>query len=519
MARVRTALLSVSDKTGLREFAKGLAEFDVKILSSGGTANHLRGAGIDVTDVSDYTGFPEMMDGRVKTLHPKVHGGLLALRDNPEHIAAAERHGISLIDMVVVNLYPFEQTVAKPNIPLAEAIENIDIGGPSMLRSAAKNHRAVAVICNPSRYNVVLEEMHATGGEVSDVTRSALAVEAFSHTARYDAAIYNYLSAQSGGDALLPEFFIHPFERDAELRYGENPHQRAAFYRRATVNHTGLAAAKQLHGKMLSFNNYLDLDTVLGFVREFQEPVAMIVKHNSPCGAAVGDTLAQAYRDALATDPLSAFGGIIGFNKPVDAETAEAIGEGITRYGFMECILAPGYSPEALSVLQQKKNLRLLELPDLAAGDPWMFRQVSGGLLVQSPDAEGAPSELKVATKRAPTAEEDVALRFAWVVCKHTKSNAIVIARERRAVGIGGGVTSRVDATELAARKAGDRAKGAVLASDAYFPFPDAVEVAARVGVTAIIQPGASLGDEAVIAACDAHGIAMVFTGVRHFRH
>jgi len=522
MARVRTALLSVSDKSGLAEFAQGLAKLGVKIMSSGGTASHLREAGLEVMDVSDYTGFPEMMDGRVKTLHPKVHGGLLALRDNPEHMAAAERHGITLIDMVVVNLYPFEQAIARPNTALAEAIENIDIGGPSMLRSAAKNYRSVAVICNPGRYQAVLDEMQSHNGEIGDATRGQLAVEAFSHTARYDMAIYNYLLVQAGDSAQLPRLFLQPYERVEELRYGENPHQRAAFYRRARLAQTGLAAARQLHGKQLSFNNYLDLDTVLAFCQEFQEPAAMIVKHNSPCGAALGDTLAQAYRDALATDPLSAFGGVIGLNKQVEADTAEAILDGIGRYGFMECVLAPGYHPEALAALREEKktkNLRLLELPELSAGDPWRIKQVAGGLLVQTPDTAGDQSELKVATKRAPREEEMSALRFAWVVCKHTKSNAIVLARERKAVGIGGGVTSRVDATRLALAKAGDRAKGAAMASDAYFPFPDAIEAAAAAGVTAVVQPGGSLNDEEAIAACDRHGMAMVFTGVRHFRH
>jgi phosphoribosylaminoimidazolecarboxamide formyltransferase/IMP cyclohydrolase len=519
MARPLTALVSVSDKSGIREFAQGLVEFGVKIMSSGGTASHLRQAGLQVMDVSDYTGFPEMMDGRVKTLHPKVHGGLLALRDDAEHMAAAERHGITLIDMVVVNLYPFEQTIARPDIELAEAIENIDIGGPSMLRSAAKNYRSVAVICDPGRYQGVLDEMRAGDGEISDSTRAQLAVEAFSHTARYDMAIYNYLSVQAGEDEQLPGLFLQPYERVDQLRYGENPHQRAAFYRRARPGQTGLAAARQLHGKQLSFNNYLDLDTVLGFVREFHQPAAMIVKHNSPCGAALGSTLAQAYRDALATDPLSAFGGVIGLNRQVDAETAEAILDGIGRYGFMECVLAPAYSPDALAALREKKNLRLLALPDLGEGDPWRIKQVSGGLLVQTPDSPGDPAELKVATRRAPTEEEISALRFAWIVCKHTKSNAIVIAGGKKAVGIGGGVTSRVDAARLAVAKAGDRAKGAVMASDAYFPFPDALEAAAAAGVTAVIQPGGSLNDEEVIAACDKYGMAMVFTGARHFRH
>ena len=522
MARIQTALISVSDKSGLREFAAGLIELGVKILSSGGTAAHLREAGVPVTDVSEYTGFPEMMDGRVKTLHPKVHGGLLALRDNPEHMAAAGAHGITMIDLVAVNLYPFEATIARPNVGLAEAVENIDIGGPSMLRSGAKNHRFVAVICNPARYQTVLEEMRAGGGEVSDRTRTELARETFAHTARYDSAIYNYLSRQSAGDA-LPEQFLQPYAKVAELRYGENPHQQAAFYQRALPSPVGLAAARQLHGKELSFNNYLDLEAVLGFVREFDRPAAIIVKHNNPCGAAVADSLVQAYREALATDPVSAFGGIIGLNRIVDGETAEAILEGIQQYGFMECVLAPGYAPEALNKLQAKRDLRLLELPDLKYADPWALKQVTGGLVVQTPDSEGEPAEMKVVTKRAPTENELTSLRFAWLVCKHTKSNAIVVASGTRAVGIGGGVTSRVDAARLAVQKAGARAKGAVLASDAFFPKPDALTAGLEAGITAVIQPGGSRmregGDEVVIEACDKAGIAMVFTGVRHFRH
>ncbi len=394
MPPVRTALISVSDKTGVAEFASGLAALGVKILSSGGTAAHLREAGVEVTDVSEYTGFPEMMDGRVKTLHPKIHGGLLALRDNPEHVAAADKHGITLIDLVAVNLYPFEQTIAKPGVTLAEAIENIDIGGPSMVRSAAKNYRSVAIICNPARYPEVLEEMKAGGVEVSDETRARLALEAFAHTACYDSAIYNYLAREVAGEE-FPALFLHPYGKVQELRYGENPHQRAAFYRRTAVS-LGLAAAKQLHGKALSFNNYLDLEAALGFVREFSQPAAIVLKHNSACGAAVADTLAEAYRHALATDPVSAFGGIIGLNRPVDPDAAQAILEGIERHGFMECVLAPGYSQRALSALQAKKNLRLLELPDLAAADPWALKHVSGGLVVQTPDGLGEPEEMKV---------------------------------------------------------------------------------------------------------------------------
>jgi phosphoribosylaminoimidazolecarboxamide formyltransferase/IMP cyclohydrolase len=519
MARVQTALISVSDRTGVREFASGLAELGVKILSSGGTAAHLREAGIAVTDVSEYTGFPEMMDGRVKTLHPKVHGGLLAVRDNPEHLAAAEKHGITLIDLVAVNLYPFEQTVARPGVTFEEAIEKIDIGGPSMVRSAAKNHKHVAVICNPQRYPAVLEEMRRTGGEVSKATRARLALEAFAHTARYDSAIYNYLSQKSTGSEALPEFLLQPCEKMTDLRYGENPHQQAALYRWAVRPATGIAAARQLHGKALSFNNYLDLEAVLGFVREFERPAAIVVKHNSPCGAALGDTLAQAYREALATDPVSAFGGIIGLNQTVDPETAEAILDGIQKHGFMECVLAPGYHPKALKALETKRDLRLLELADLGASDPWAIKHVSGGLVLQTQDEAGDPAEMKAVTRRTPSREEEAALRFAWLAAKHTKSNAIVLAKGTTAVGIGGGLTSRVDAARLAVEKAGERSRGAVLASDAFFPYPDAVEVAAEAGVTAVIQPGGSRNDDKSVAVCDEHDMAMVFTGARHFRH
>jgi phosphoribosylaminoimidazolecarboxamide formyltransferase/IMP cyclohydrolase len=519
MARIQTALISVSDKSGLREFAAGLVEMGVKILSSGGTAAHLREAGIAVTDVSEYTGFPEMMDGRVKTLHPKVHGGLLARRDDPTHLASAAEHGIAMIDLVVVNLYPFQATIAKPGVTLAEAIENIDIGGPSMVRSAAKNHRFVTIVTDPKRYEAILAEMRAHGGEVTAETRNLLALQAFAHTARYDAAIYNYLQQQYQPEEVLPEYFLQPYERVAQLRYGENPHQQAASYRRQTPAPLGLAAARQLHGKELSFNNYLDLEAVLGFVREYREPAVMIVKHNNPCGAALGKTLVQAYQEALATDPVSAFGGIIGLSQAVDDETAAAIMEGIEKYGFMECLLAPGYSPEALRRLTSKRDLRLLELPGLAAADPWAVKQVTGGLVVQTPDGEGEPAEMRVATRRSPTESELAALRFAWIVSKHTKSNSIVLTKGTAAVGIGGGVTSRVDAARLAVEKAGARAAGAVMASDAYFPYPDAVEVAARAGVTAIIQPGGSRNDQAAIQTCDQFDIAMVFTGVRHFRH
>jgi phosphoribosylaminoimidazolecarboxamide formyltransferase/IMP cyclohydrolase len=516
MTQVRRALISLSDKSGIADFARGLAQLGVEILSTGGTAKLIAEAGVPVREVSDYTGFPEMMDGRVKTLHPKVHGALLALRDNPAHMQAVTDHGIELIDMVVVNLYPFQKTVAKPNVDLADAIENIDIGGPSMLRSAAKNFRSVAVICNPERYASVLEELQANDGAVSDATRASLALEAYRHTAAYDAAISSYLAGKFEADEPLPKQLIVSRQRMQMLRYGENPHQKAAFY--AGASRTGLAAAQQLHGKELSFNNYLDLDAVLSLVREFDQPAACVVKHLCPCGAATADTLSAAYRAALEADPMSAFGGIIGFNREVDAATAQEIMDGIQRYGFMECILAPSFAPDALPLLTAKRDLRLLALP-LAAADPYDFKHVTGGVLVQETDTLGAPSEWKVVTKRAPTAEEEAALRFAWLVCKQTKSNAIVIAQGTSAVGIGGGVTSRFDAAQLAVTKAGARAQGAVAASDAFFPKPDTIDVLIQAGVKALIQPGGSRGDEEGIAVCDEHGLAMVFTGVRHFKH
>ncbi len=477
-------------------------------------------AGLKVREISDYTGFPEMMDGRVKTLHPKVHGGLLARRDNPEDMAQAKAQGIQMIDMVVVNLYPFEATIAKPNVSLEDVIENIDIGGPTMLRSAAKNYRDVAVVCNPDRYPEILEELRANNGELSAETCAKLMVEVFTRTSAYDAVISDYLGKRllGGDESGMAAKIRFAYEKVEDLRYGENPHQQAAFYKTAGGAHIGLAAAKQLQGKQLSYNNYLDLDTVLGFVREFDEPTAIVVKHNSPCGAAQAETLLQAYIDALASDPLSSFGGIIGLNRKVDATTAKAIMEGIEKHGFMECVLAPGYEAEAVKILSAKKDLRLLELPDLKAGDELMLRQVSGGMLGQTPDKD-SPEKFKVATSRPPTPEEMDALEFAWLVCKHTKSNSIVLAQGKKTVGIGGGDTSRVDAARTALRRAGDRTRGAVLASDAFFPFPDTVQIAAEAGVKAIIQPGGSRNDEEAVRACEANDMAMVFTGVRHFRH
>jgi phosphoribosylaminoimidazolecarboxamide formyltransferase/IMP cyclohydrolase len=540
MPKIKRALLSVSDKTGVVEFARGLRELGVTLLSTGGTAKAIADAGLPVTQVSDYTGFPEMMDGRVKTLHPKIHGALLALRDNPEHMAAAKQHGIELIDMVVVNLYPFQQTVAKPGVTLEEAIENIDIGGPSMLRSAAKNHRSVAVICNPARYADLLAEMKRGGGELSAETLSSLAVEAYAHTAAYDTAITNYLRSRLGretsplslpegeggvrvrrsaNEGPFPAALALRWEKVQDLRYGENPHQKAAFYRDASGAPVGLAAAKQLHGKELSFNNFLDLEAVLLPAREFAAPAAIVVKHLSPCGIATAETLVAAYGDALMCDPLSAFGGIVGLNRKLDANTARAILDGIATYGFLEAILAPGYDADALEMLRAKKDLRLLELPDLAAADAFDFKRVTGGAVVQDLDTATEPAEWNVVTRAKPTAEQTASLKFAWQAVKYVKSNAILIAQGTKAVGIGGGVTSRVDATWLAVRKSEGRGKGGVLASDAFFPKSDAVQVAAEAGIAAIIQPGGSRGDEEAIAMCNQHGIAMVFTGQRHFRH
>lgn len=519
MAQVKLALISVSDKTGLIAFAQGLHELGVEFISTGGTKKALADAGLPVQDISEYTGFPEMMNGRVKTLHPKVHGGLLALRDNPEHMALADAHGIRMIDMVVVNLYPFEATVAKPNVTLEDAIENIDIGGPSMVRSAAKNYRSVAIVTNPARYEQVLSEMRAQHGTVSDRTRAELAVEAYTLTSGYDTAISGWLRQHMLKEEGLPSVVTVRGEKAQEVRYGENPHQKAAFYRLANTSPYGLAAANVLQGKELSFNNYLDLEAVLAGVRDFNAPTAYIVKHTSPCGVASHDILAQAYTRALECDPLSAFGGIVGFNREVDSDTATALLEGMNRYGFLECILAPSFSAAAQAILAVKKNLRLVVVSDLCAQDPYDFKRVTGGFVMQEPDRALDATDMRVVTNVAPTPAQIAELAFAWRVVKSTKSNAIVFAKGTQTVGIGGGVYSRVDANKLAAEKAGERARSAVLASDAFFPMPDNIDVAANAGIVAIIQPGGSIKDEVVIEACNKHGIAMVFTGVRHFRH
>ncbi|MHC1759358.1 MAG: bifunctional phosphoribosylaminoimidazolecarboxamide formyltransferase/IMP cyclohydrolase [Negativicutes bacterium] len=512
--KVKRALISVSDKTGVVDFAKALSAMGIEIVSTGGTMKTLQEAGIPVIYISDVTGFPEMMDGRVKTLNPYIHGGILAVRDNPEHVSAMTEHGIRPIDLVVVNLYPFRQTVAKPGVTQEEAVENIDIGGPAMVRSAAKNFRYVTVIVNPDRYDDVIHEL-AEFGEVTADTRLALVRDAFTHTAEYDAAISRYFSAQTG-EGEYPSTLILPWEKLQDLRYGENPHQTAAFYRdNAAVG--GVAHAKQLAGKELSFNNIVDLESAYAIVADFSGPAAAIIKHTNPCGAATADDIAAAYKLAYEADPVSAFGGIVGLNRPVDAATAEQL-----KTIFLEAVIAPGFAAEALEILGAKKNVRLIEavLPDADTKQRYDIKTVSGGMVIQSADTQDAlPSEWKTVTKRAPTIEELHELELAWKVVKHVKSNAIIVARDGRTVGVGAGQMNRVGSAEIALKQAGDAAKGAVLSSDAFFPFRDTVDAAAKAGITAIIQPGGSVRDEESIAAADEHGIAMIFTGMRHFKH
>jgi phosphoribosylaminoimidazolecarboxamide formyltransferase/IMP cyclohydrolase len=519
---IRRALFSVSDKTGLVPFATELhKKYGVELIATGGTKKALADAGLPVKDVAELTGFPEILDGRVKTLHPAIYAGLLAKRTKPEHMATLAEHKLPEIDLVVCNLYPFEQTVAKPGVTEAEAIENIDIGGPCMIRAAAKNFEAVTVVANPFDYRVVLVEMELNQGQIKRQLRKFLALRAFVKIQIYDAAITSYY-VQLCSDEPLPRWKKRlelDFDRLQSLRYGENPHQAAAFYIEPDLSRPCIATAEQLHGKELSYNNILDLDSALNLSREFAGPACVVVKHNNPCGAAVASTLAEAFNQAWAGDPQSAFGGILAFNKTVDVDTANAL---MTGDRFVECIIAPDYEPYALEGLKGwKKNVRLLKTGPLSGFPQGLdYRRVDGGLLVQSRDyGADKPDEWRVVTKRKPTEDEFHALHFAWFVCKHVKSNAIVLANGTHVVGVGAGQMSRVDSVQIAVRKAGDRVKGSVLASDAFFPFRDNVDAAAAAGVTAIIQPGGSVKDADSIAACDEHGIAMLFTGVRHFRH
>jgi phosphoribosylaminoimidazolecarboxamide formyltransferase/IMP cyclohydrolase len=521
---VERALISVFDKTGVLEFAIRLAALRIEILSTGGTAKLLREGGVAVKDVSEFTGWPEMLGGRVKTLHPKVHGGLLFRRNLAEDRKQAKEHGIAPIDLVVVNLYPFEATAAKDNLTAEDLIENIDIGGPTMLRSAAKNFESVTVVTDPADYARVAAELESSR-DTSLATRIELARKVFAVTSRYDGLITMELERlaasgariELGAKPVLPERIHFALRKQQELRYGENPHQAAALYVPAGKSPEGLAAAKQLQGKELSYNNFVDLEAARSLAAEFREPAAVIIKHNNPCGCAEQDSLFAAYRKALACDPVSAFGGVLAFNRVVDAATAEEVAK-----LFTECIVAPGFDARARGIFAAKKNLRLLELPagGLAPERELQWKRILGGVLVQQPDTgEINESELKVVTKRAPTPEEMSAMRFAWKVAKHVKSNAIVFAKNGATLGVGAGQMSRVDSVKIAVMKAQSPLAGSVVASDAFFPFPDGVEALAAAGATAVIQPGGSVRDADVIAAADRLSLAMVFTGMRHFLH
>ena len=518
---IKQALLSVSDKSGLLEFARELNQLGIRILSTGGTAKLLADNGVPCTEVADYTGFPEMLDGRVKTLQPKVHAGILARRDLPEHVATLAEHNIPTIDLVVVNLYPFAATVAKPGCTLEDAIENIDIGGPTMVRAAAKNHAHVAIVTDPADYPDILAEMQTNSGVVSDATRFDLAKKAFSHTAAYDSAISNYLTAidSDGNKHAYPEQINFNFAKVQDMRYGENPHQSAAFYRDLNPVAGGIADYTQVQGKELSYNNVGDADAAWECVKTFEQPACVIVKHANPCGVAVADTALNAYKLAYATDTISAFGGIIAFNRELDAETATQI----TANQFVEVIIAPCASEAALKVTAAKQNVRVLTAPLSSAHNPFDFKRVGGGLLVQSPDALNVQaSQLKVVTRTQPSQAQLQDLLFAWRVAKYVKSNAIVFCKNGQTLGVGAGQMSRVDSTRIAsikAQNAGLPLQDSVVASDAFFPFRDGIDVLAQAGAKAVIQPGGSMRDEEVIAAADEHGLAMVFTGFRHFRH
>lgn len=513
----KRALLSVSDKTGIVDFAKELVALGFEIVSTGGTKRALSEAGIAVTGVSEITGFPECLDGRVKTLHPKIHAGILAMRSNDEHMKQLLELGVDTIDVVAINLYPFKQTIMKDGVELEEAIENIDIGGPTMIRAAAKNYQDVAVVVDPADYKTVVDEYKANG-EVSKDTKFMLAYKVFEHTASYDTLISTYLRGVIGKEQ-FPQTLSLTYEKVQDMRYGENPHQAAVFYKEISKYDGALASAKQLHGKELSFNNINDANGAIALLKEFDEPAAVAVKHTNPCGVGIGKDVYEAYLNAYQSDPVSIFGGIVALNREVDAKTAEELAK-----IFLEIIIAPSFAKEALDILTKKKNIRLLELPAISKkpcpDTTYDMKKVLGGLLVQEYDSETYdPEKLVCVTERKPTDKEMEDLNFAWKVVKHTKSNAIVLAKDNMTTGVGPGQTNRVLPTKIAIDYAGERAKGSVLASDAFFPFPDCVQEAAKAGVTAIIQPGGSVNDQLSIDECNKHGIAMVFCGMRHFKH
>jgi phosphoribosylaminoimidazolecarboxamide formyltransferase/IMP cyclohydrolase len=520
--RVRRALVSVSDKTGVVDFGKALAALGVEILSTGGTATALREAGIEVTDVSEFTGQPEILDGRVKTLHPRLHAALLARRDDPAHMDVLAAEGIEPIDLVVVNLYPFEQTIAEDDVDERTAIENIDIGGPTMIRAAAKNHEGVAVVVKPEAYDAVIAELEESGGEISASTRHWLANEAFAQTARYDAAISSWFSTSYED---FPEHLAVAYEKVLDLSYGENPHQRAALYSEAGTRGHILTCVQKLHGKPLSFNNVLDLDAARSLCADFDPPACVIIKHNNPCGVAIGGDLGEAHRKARACDPMSAYGGVLAFNRPIDKDVAEEL-----HATFVEVVIAPGYSDEALAILQQKEPIRILNEEEPRRRDPAErdYKRVLGGVLIQDLDDEADPREgMEAMTQTKPSEQQWEDMIFAWTVCRRVRSNAIVIAKDGATLGIGAGQMSRVDSVRLAVEKCrearGEEATGllaeSALASDAFFPFADGPELGIQAGVTSVIQPGGSIRDDEVVAACDALGVAMVFTHHRHFRH
>ncbi|MDI6802041.1 MAG: bifunctional phosphoribosylaminoimidazolecarboxamide formyltransferase/IMP cyclohydrolase [Thermodesulfovibrionales bacterium] len=514
---IKRALISVSDKRGVVDFAKELASMGVEMLSTGGTAKALREAGVSVVEVSDYTGFPEMLDGRLKTLHPKIHGGLLARRSHAKDMEDIRKHDIKLIDMVVVNLYPFEETVSKPNVTFEDAIENIDIGGPTMLRAASKNFQNVAVVVDPDDYSKIIEEIKSSKGELSKETKLNLAKKVFAHTSRYDTLIADYLTGVVEKEPSFPEYLTTSMKRVSVLRYGENPQQKAAIYKERTGG-LSLPDAKVLQGKEMSFNNYLDTHSALMLALEFDKKACAVIKHNNPCGVAVGESPADAYKKAVKTDPVSAFGGVVAFNTEVDRD---AVKEMVDL--FLEVVIAPSFTKDALEIFSKKPNVRLLELPDMLnkkQAASWDMKRIAGGLLLQGWDySDEDIMALKAVTKRQPTKDELEALSFSWKVCKHVKSNAIVYAFRDRTVGIGIGQTSRVYSAKIGAINACESVKGSVVASDGFFPFRDGIDVLAETGVTAIVQPGGSLKDSEVVQAADEYNMAMIITGARHFRH